>query len=167
GASPLFTLMQTRSVRIVTQVPDRDVPYVDVGDPATFQADAFRGREYKGKVSRMADAEDTNDRTMRVEIDLDNSDGRLRPGMYGRVEIQLDTEPGVLVIPRAAINHRNGQPFCFRVVDGRAVLTQIGLRESNGQQAVVSEGLKEGDIVAASPRGLRDGQAIKSAPRTQ
>jgi Cu(I)/Ag(I) efflux system membrane fusion protein len=159
--------MQTSSVRIVTHVPDRDVPYVDVGDPARFRAHAFHGREYKGKVSRIADAEDPADRTMRVEIDLDNSDGRLRPGMSGGVEIHLDTEPGVLMIPRAALGVRDGHPFCVRVVDGHAVLTRIGLGESNGEQFVVSEGLKEGAIVAASPQGLRDGQAIKPAPGTQ
>src|SRR5262249_40414453 len=138
-----------------------------VGDPARFRADAFRGREYKGKVSRIADAEDTTDRAMRVEIDLDNSDGRLRVGMYGRVEIQLDTMPDVLTIPTAAEGRRNGYFWCFRVVDGRAVLTRVELGARNGQQTVVLEGLKEGDIVAASPQGLRDGQAIKPAPGMQ
>jgi RND family efflux transporter MFP subunit len=163
GTNPLFTLMQTRSVRIVTAIPDGDVPFVDVGDPATFKADAFRGREYKGKVSRMADAEDTNDRTMRVEIDLDNADGRLRAGMYGRVEVLLDTEPA-LAIPSTAHGLRDRYPCCFRVVDGRAVLTRIGLLKDDGNRAVVSEGLKEGDIVAERFGSLRDGQEIRPVP---
>ncbi len=165
GAKPLFTIMQARSVRIVTHVPDRDVPLVDVGDPATFQADAFPGRQYHGKVSRIAGAEDAHDRSMIVEIDLDNSDGRLRPGMYGRVEIRLDTQPGVSVIsiPSAAVFTTRGssQYYCFRAVDGHAALTPISLLQNTGIRAEVSKGLNEGDMVLEDATNIRDGQAIK------
>jgi RND family efflux transporter MFP subunit len=164
GTNPLFTIMQTRSVRIVTPVPDRDVPFIDVGDPATFQADAFRGREYKGKVSRMADAEDTNDRTMRVEIDLDNADGRLRPGMYGRVDIQLDAPVDAISIPSSALmQSSDGSSSCYRVVNGRVVLTPVTIADNDGQNARVVDGLGDGAVVVTRAADVRDGQPVKPA----
>src|SRR6185312_8957181 len=54
---PLLTVARTDVVRVVTMVPDRDVPYVDVGDPAEVTLDALGSRVLKGKVSRYADTE--------------------------------------------------------------------------------------------------------------
>ena len=71
-------------------VPDRDVPYCKAGDPATVSLDALAGRVFKAKVSRISESEDLKDRTMRVEIDLDNADHALRDGMFGRAEILLE-----------------------------------------------------------------------------
>ena len=90
GSVPLFTIIQTGKVRIVVQVPDRDASYLDKGDPATFRArNAQGGREYTGKISRMAVAEDPSTQTLRAEIDLDNADGRLRPGqLNGQVTVE-------------------------------------------------------------------------------
>jgi Cu(I)/Ag(I) efflux system membrane fusion protein len=102
---------------------------------------------------------------MRVEIDLDNADGRLRPGQNGRVEIQLDSPRDAISIPSAAVGRsRDGSLFCFRVADGHVVLTRISLGQDNGEQAVVSNGLQEGDVVVANANGIRDGQEIQPAP---
>lgn len=160
STQPLLTIMQTKSVRVITQVPDRQVPLVDVGDPATFRPNAFFGRQYQGKVSRMAGMEDP-DRTLRVEIDLDNADGRLRPGMFGAVEIQLEPPREAASIPNAAVDQsRDGSSFCYRVVDGRAVRTPIVYRANDGEQTVV-EGLADGSVVVSQVRSVQDGQRIK------
>ena len=74
---PLFTVAKDDTMRTIVLVPDRDVPYCNVGDPATVQLDALAGRVFKAKVSRIAESEDLKDRTMRVEIDLDNKDHAL------------------------------------------------------------------------------------------
>jgi RND family efflux transporter MFP subunit len=164
GSSRLFTIMQANAVRVVTQVPDGDVPSVDVGDPAILRVHALGGREYTGKVSRMAYAEETGTRTMRVEIDLDNSDRRLRPGMYGRVEIQLDPPVESLSIPIAAVGSWAGPAqFCYRVVAGRAVFTQIVISGGNGPNAMVVNGIKEGDMVVADVTRVHEGQEIRPA----
>ena len=77
---PLLTVARTDKVRVVTQVPDRDVPFTDVGDPAEVTLDALGGEVFKGKVSRFAETEDPTSRTMHTEIDLPNPDNRLRAG---------------------------------------------------------------------------------------
>ena len=93
GSTPILTVVQTRVVRVVTHVPDRDVARVQIGDPVAFRPDAPGGRDFRGKVTRFAVAEDPSTRTMRAEIDLDNADGFLRPGQCGRVQIEFDARP--------------------------------------------------------------------------
>ncbi len=69
---PMLTVAQDDRMRTVIPVPDRDVPFCDLGDPAIIHVDALNDREFKGTVSRIAESEDVNDRTMRVEVDLAN-----------------------------------------------------------------------------------------------
>ncbi len=108
GAKPILTVVRMRSVRVVTNVPDRDVRRVDIGDPATFRTDEPGGRVFRGKVSRIAVAEDPSTRTMRAEIDLDNPDGSLRPGQGGRLQIELDAQPESSSMSRTATERSTG-----------------------------------------------------------
>ena len=76
---------------VVVNVPEGDVPALDVGDPVTVRIDALRDRGvFQGRITRTAYALDPRDRTLRAEIVLPNTDGRLRPGLVGRVEIELE-----------------------------------------------------------------------------
>ena len=88
---PLLAVERTDLMRVVVQVPDRDVPYVTVGDPAALEIDALPGRNFTAKVSRYADSEDPASRLMRTEVDVPNPDGVLRRGMYGRATLTLAT----------------------------------------------------------------------------
>jgi RND family efflux transporter MFP subunit len=153
-------------MRFVTNVPDHDVPYLDRGDPADVGFRAFPKRTFHGKVARTAGRVDPNSGTMRAEIDLDNSDGVLREGMSGQVTIDLDASASGLTISASAVNDGgfNSSPSCFRIVDGRAVLTPIKIALDDGVQVLVTEGLKEGDTVALDPAAdgvKRDGQTVE------
>src|SRR5581483_5395262 len=88
GASrPLLDVAKTDLMRVVVQIPDKDVPFAGPGDTAVVEIDALPGKKFNGKVSRIANAEDSQTRTMRTEIDLANADGILREGMYGRATV--------------------------------------------------------------------------------
>ena len=161
---PVLTVARTDKMRVVTYIPDRDVPFLDRGDPAEIRLDALPGQTFRGKVARFAETEDPQSRTMRTEIDLENSGNKLREGMYGTVTIVLDERPG-LAIPTTALarRSRDGSGSCVRIVDGRAVLTPIKLGYDDGERAEVLEGLKEGDTVALDPGAdrLEPGQAVE------
>ncbi len=163
---PVFTVSRTDAMRAIIQVPDRDVPLVDRGDPAEVRFDALPGRVFRGKVDRFSNTEEVQNRTMRTEVDLPNPDGALREGMFGLATIVLEGLPGVLTIPGTALvgPFTADQAYCFRVEDGRAVRTPIKLGYSGGGRAIVLEGLKEGDVVAADPARLKDGQAVEVEP---
>src|SRR6266545_451608 len=82
---PLLTVERTDRMRVIVQIPDRDVPYADPGDAAVVEIDALPGKKFAAKISRIAGSEDPQTRLMRVEIDLPNPTGKIRQGMYGRV----------------------------------------------------------------------------------
>jgi multidrug efflux pump subunit AcrA (membrane-fusion protein) len=94
AAGPLFTVVRADVLRVVVQVPDRDVPLVKPGVPAEVAFDALPGVKLSGKVSRVGFAEDPKTRTMRVEVDVPNPDGKLRPGMYGTATLKLGKGSG-------------------------------------------------------------------------
>jgi RND family efflux transporter MFP subunit len=163
---PLFRVARTDKMRVVTQVPDRDVPYLERGNPATVVFDALPDQTFRGAVARFAEAEDPQTRTMRTEIDLDNSGRKLREGMYGVVTIVLGDPQSGLTIPRSALFIKGGfggSASCFRIVDGRSVLTPIQLGQNDGTRALVLDGLKEGDLVVIDPAadGVKEGEPVE------
>jgi len=163
GRVPLLSLIQTGKVKVIVDVPDLDAPYLDKGDRAIVRIDALGGRAYQGAIARTSLAQDPAARTVRAEIDLKNEDGRLRPGQYGRVTIDLQDRRDVLSIPVSALIDRSadGAAACYRIVDGRAVRARIKIGEENGNRMEVVDGLKEGDsVIADSVPGIRDGQPV-------
>jgi len=167
---PLFVVLTTERVVVVVQVPHQDVALLDRGDPATIRLGGGPGQELKGEVSRTGYVLDPKTRTMRVEIDLPNPDGRLRAGMYGDVTIVLETHPSALTVPANAFFQIDGggTHSCYRVVNGRAVKTAIKLGRRNTEKATeIVEGLTAGETVVTGKAGARlaDGQEVEIVDR--
>jgi multidrug efflux pump subunit AcrA (membrane-fusion protein) len=87
---PLFTVERTDRMRAIVSVPERDVPFLAVGDAAEVAIDAWPGKKWSAKVSRLTAALDPKNRCMTVEIDLPNPAGHLRSGMYGQATNVFD-----------------------------------------------------------------------------
>lgn len=164
NARPIFTITQEGRMLVVVRVPSNDVPFLDLGDPATMRLDAYPGRTFRGKVARMDYAIDPKDRTLHTEIDLPETDIKLRPGQFGQVTIDLETLPDKLSIPIGAYGNDNEGTYIYRLEGDRAVRQGIKVVENIGGRVVIEEGLKEGDqiLYPASPVfGLRDGSKVK------
>jgi RND family efflux transporter MFP subunit len=170
GSVPVLSIVGARKMKVVVNVPDRDAPFLDKGDPVTVEMDAIEGRKFAGVIARTAFAEDPVTGSLRAEIDLDNNDGPLRPGQAGRVTISLRARDTLAIPVTALFEAPVGRAgACYRVVDGRAVRTLVTRGEVQGDRVEVLKGLKEGDTVVVQPRvsGISDGQIIKSEKRTQ
>jgi multidrug efflux pump subunit AcrA (membrane-fusion protein) len=87
--SPLFTLQQISTVRVVCEVPESSAARIANGSGATVKLFGLDGQTMEGKVTRFAASLNPETRTMRTEIDLKNSDEKLRPGMYAQVTLTL------------------------------------------------------------------------------
>jgi RND family efflux transporter MFP subunit len=170
GQTPMLSVERTDLMRVVVQVPDRDVPYVSEGDPAVVEIDALPGVTYETKgdktvaVARWAEAEDPTTRTMRTEVDVPNPDGKLRHGMYGRVTLTLaEGTPNALRVPSAAlVGKAEGGRGAVRVVrDGTAHLVKVRYATDNGVEAEVVSGLTPQDRVIVRAGGpVEDGAAV-------
>jgi RND family efflux transporter MFP subunit len=159
----LLTVDRTDLMRVVVQVPDRDVPLTNAGDTATVDIDALPGTRFTAKVSRVAEAEDSQTRTMRTEIDLPNNEKLLRQGMYGRVTIHLGTLPGAMRIPSSALvgDVVDGTSRVYTVRDGIAHLTPVRVGRDDGLQIEILGGLTAEDEVVRQPNSaLVDGARV-------
>jgi len=87
---PLLVVARTDALRVIIHASENDATRIKVGTPAVIRLDALTGKEFKGKVSRIAGSIDREHRTLRAEIDLPNPDGKILPGMYGAVTLTIE-----------------------------------------------------------------------------
>jgi RND family efflux transporter MFP subunit len=150
-------------MRVVVQIPDRDVPYCDPGDPATVELDALPGQKIPlAKVSRVSMSEDAETRLMHVEVDVPNPTGKIRNGMYGRVTILLEKSKFVAVPSSCLVGKvKDGQGSVYVVRDGHLRLTPVRIGADNGLQVGIAAGLTAEDAVVVHPgEGLSDGNLV-------
>ncbi len=121
----VVTVARFDTLRAFVAVPEKRAALLRVGQPALVSLDALGGQPVPGRVERLAPAYDALTRTLDAEVHLHNPDGALRPGMYGRVEIELGRHPQVPVIPTAAVQYVEDQAFVFVLV-GDQVQPQAG-----------------------------------------
>ncbi|MBY0523581.1 MAG: efflux RND transporter periplasmic adaptor subunit [Gemmataceae bacterium] len=160
---PLLTVQRTDRMRVVVQIPDRDVPYADPGDPAAVELDALPGQKFQAKISRVSHSEDPSTRLMHIEIDLPNKAGKIRNGMYGRVTIMLDHFEG-LAIPVSCLTGKpqEGKGNVFVIRDGHAALVPVTIGGDDGLQVGVLSGLRlEDEVIVHPPTGLADGTPVQ------
>ena len=162
---PLFSVERTDVMRVIVQVPDRDVPFTDPGDQATIEIDALPGKKFEAKVSRIASSEDPQTRLMHTEIDLPNPTGKICKGMYGRVTILLDKTSDRFSIPSTAIAGKgaDGKATVFVVRDGKAALASVDVGADNGLRVEIISGLTaEDQVIFHASAELREGAEVEA-----
>jgi HlyD family secretion protein len=163
-ADPLLSIARVDRMRIVTEIPESDSAWIKVGQLATLQVDAARGRRFPGKVARLADALDKKSRTMLVEVELDTPTDLLRPGMYGSVTIILADYPNALLLPTSALLAGADKPSVMLVRDGKAHQQEIGVGYNDGARIQVTRGLKGDEpVITDGKNTVRDGQVVEIA----
>lgn len=171
-ATPVVRLAQVSVLRLVLPVPESVAAQIHLQDPVKVHVQALK-QDIQGRVSRFADALDLQTRTMETEIDCENRDGRLMPGMYTESEISLDQAANALTLPLEAVV-RNGDDATVLKVNAKNVIEEhhikLGL-EDNSRVEVLS-GLSEGDRVIIGNRSVfRSGQRVQpkliGAPDTE
>jgi RND family efflux transporter MFP subunit len=176
---PLFTVVRTDKVRVFVEVPEADAVEVHRGSPGRIRVQVLNDREFAGKVRGTAWSLDPSQRTLRTEIDFDNPDEMLRPGMY--VHALIDVErPKSWVIPAGAVLVRDALNFCYVVRDDKTHRLPLrpGLRDGELIEVlkVQAPPLKPGDsprwvdlrggesIVTTKPGELHDNQPVRVRP---
>jgi membrane fusion protein (multidrug efflux system) len=159
---PMIELLDTRRIKVRAPAPASDVPYLRRGLPAEVRVDAYPGELFRGEVVRLAAELDPAARTLDVEVEIDNPDGRLKPGMYGRLEIPRRVLPEAVVAPLSAIVELEDTRVVYLAEDGRAVRRPVVLGPVIGDQAVIAEGLAAGDrIIVEGQNQVSPGQRVE------
>lgn len=146
-------------------VPERYLRFLAPDNRIQIEADALPGQNFEGKITALNPRIDPDGRSLAVRAQVPNPNGVLKPGMFVRVEIVVAQRENAVVIPEQAIVPSGDRVTVYRIVDGKAVLTQIKLGLRSFGKVEVVDGLKEGDtIVTAGQLKLQDGIAVRILP---
>jgi len=166
GAIPLFTIMDLDTIRVYTNVPQDDSPWVQPGiTKASVFVKGLEGRSFTGTVTRSTLALDPSTRSLLVEIDLPNPDHALRPGTFVEVALGLREIPDALVLPpQAVISGPKGKSvFIIEASRAKSVPVQTGI--SDGRWIEITSGLSgDEEVVVVGKRKLLDHSLVSPAP---
>ena len=161
GNVPLLTVARTDKMRVIVQVPERDVPYANVGDKAIVKLASLT---LAGTVSRIANSEDRLTRTMRTEIDIKNPENRLRDGMFVGVTIFIEEGALGVTVPSSSVveaDSKGKSHAVFVVRGGKARLVPVDVGQDDGTRTEILRGLSVDDLVVQRPNSdLTDGASV-------
>lgn len=154
-------------VRVFVNVPQADVTSVKPGTPATIIVDEFPGQAFAGKVARDAGAFDQASRTLLLEIDVPNPDGRLFDGMYAHAKFALKNPTPALLVPDNSILIDSKGPRVL-VVDSsdKVHVKPVTLGRDFGTKSEILGGLDTTDRVVQNPTHVRTIEALDPVSRT-
>jgi len=161
----MFTVMQSEVIRTQVYVPQDQAFGLAPGVAAIVRVPELPGRTFPGKVTRVADALQPGTRTLLAEIDIENSDGALTPGLYCTVELQIPRKTRSLLVPASAIIFNQEGMQVAVVKDGTAHIQKITVARDLGTDIEARDGVKEGDeVILNPPVTLANGDKVTVRP---
>jgi len=161
-SSPLATVIAVGQVKVELGVDERHVGGIHLGQAAHIYVDAYPDVPFLGEVAAIAPTIDAQTRTAKVDIRIQNSDGKLMPGMFARVRIERRRREAVPVVPVDALLITTGKPLAFVVKDGSVERRDVTTGIRDGDRIEIAAGIAVGErMVILGQQRLRDGAAVK------
>lgn len=163
--SPLLSLADTSTLKARVLLDPREALDVSVGSRAVISAYARPGEEFGGEVVRVGEVVDPRTRRLQVEIQLDDHEGRLRPGLVARFAVQTGPPSEVIQVPLDGIFERFGRQHVYVIEDGVAHRREIDLGPVRAGYAEVVRGVAPGEvIVSKGVTRVVDGSKVRIVP---
>lgn len=160
---PLFVLQQQRKLRLVVSVPEIYTGLLNQHDVVTFTVKSLPARKFTAQVKRMAGALDEKLRSERLEMDVNNNDKILLPGMYAEVNIPLPAKDSTFVIPKTALVSSAEKIFVIRIINQKAEWVDVKKGREANDKIEVYGSLNDGDqIIKTATDEIRNGSEIKN-----
>jgi membrane fusion protein (multidrug efflux system) len=185
--APVASIVDIRTVRMVANVVEKDVKRLRVGMPALVEVDAFPGEKFLGRIARIAPVFDPQTRTAEMEVEVPNAGYRLKPGMFARVDLTIESRDNALTVPSSAVVDVGGKTGVFvastsagdgqttqpasnpparggqaPAMTARFQAVEVGIREA--AQVEITSGISEGArVITTGATALKDGDPIVAA----
>ncbi|MEP6717227.1 MAG: efflux RND transporter periplasmic adaptor subunit, partial [Terriglobia bacterium] len=172
-SSEMFRVAQLSTIRTLVNVPQSNVAGIRVGMPATVTVNELPGRNFTGKVARTASSLDPNTRTMLVEVQVPNGDGKLLPGMYAEIHFRTHRDAPPLLVPGdTLISTNNGQQVAvLREAENgarRIHMQPIQTGRDYGTETEVTAGLQGDELLVVNPGDdVREGALVMAEAAKQ
>jgi RND family efflux transporter MFP subunit len=163
AGTPLLQLVDRHRLRLVVPVPEAYSAEMTIGAEIPFTVSAYPGQSFSGTIARVAHAVDVATRTMAIELDVPNDDGRLAPGTFCQVRWPVRRAGPSLFVPSASVASTTDRTFVIRVRNGKTEWVDVRTGLTEGPLVEVFGDLKAGDEVAG--RGtdeIRPGTEVRA-----
>jgi multidrug efflux pump subunit AcrA (membrane-fusion protein) len=158
----LFTISDPAQLWVIAEVKERDAGSLRVGQEATFEVLTYPGERFHGNIVRLGSEIEKESRTLEARIEVDNRDGRLKPGMFADIEITTDVLQDALVISDAALQTEEDKQIVFVALDANRFqkrVLELGLE--HGGKVQILGGLKEGEKVVTEGSFILKSEMLK------
>jgi membrane fusion protein (multidrug efflux system) len=150
GAQPILQIVNDHRLRLVVPVPEALVGEMKPGQLVSFTVPAYPAQPFKAPITRISHEVDQKTRTMAVELDVLNRDGKLSPGSFSNVPWPVDRSSPTLFVPASAVTTDQQHTFVIRVTDNRAEWVTVQTGQTVGTDIEIFGELKTGDQVVKS-----------------
>ena len=161
GNAGLFTVMDFSKVRVQAAIPEAEVPLIKTGLRAIVTVEEIPRTNFEASVTRFSHALDEATRTMLTEIEIPNPAGQLRPGMFARARVIVETKPDALIIPSEALLTEKTRTSIFTVVDNKAkrLTVRTGFADA-GRVEILEGAAADTPVILLGKQTPIDGQAV-------
>ena len=163
----LMRLISLQPIKVKAQVSELQVASLQVGQSAEVTVDGLPGRKFPGRLARLSPAANPGERVYTAEIEVTNAQELIKPGMFCRATVVLDTVPDAVIVSRDALVENGEKRLVFAVEDGKIAVREVKIGAQTGSQVQVVEGVKPGEQLVVSGQSLlAAGQQVVPQPRT-
>jgi len=158
---PVCKIIDTETLKIITGIPEQELPFLKKDAPVEFTFDAYPGRVFQGKISYVGAAGDTSSGTFPLEMQYDNENNEIIPGMIARVRLIRRVVENAVVIYQNAVIDRENVKYVFSVESkfAREVVVEVG--PTDGKNILITKGLSGGEqLIIIGHRDLVDGEKV-------
>jgi len=168
GAMPIVQIVGTDRLRLVVPVPEALVGIMKEGQAVSFTVPAYPGQSFHAPIARISHDIDVNTRTMPVELDVHNPDGRLSPGSFATVTWPVQRGYPTLFVPTTAVTSDQQHSFVIRVRNGKTEWVTVQTGQVVNTEVEVFGRLQAGDaVVRTASDSIRDGQEVSTEAAKQ
>jgi membrane fusion protein (multidrug efflux system) len=159
----LVNLEDISSVKVDFRIPEKFIDRVQKGQSLEVLVDALPGKPFSARVDAINPQVDSSGRSALLRGRIANPEGKLKPGMFARVKLILSERDNALVIPEEAIVPQGAKSTVWKIVDGKALRTEVKTGLRRDAKVEVVEGLQLGDMIvtAGQVRLTKDGTPIR------
>ena len=160
--APILTLMDLGELKMVVNVIEREFVRLQIGQPVKITVTALPDRVFSGRIAVITPALELQSRTAEIQISIPNPGYVLSPGMFGRAEILLRSNPGATLVPIEALVSTGGKDVVYVVSDNKAVARTVQKGLVKDTFVEILQGVKVGEkIVVAGQGSLKDGSPVR------
>lgn len=165
ASTPLFTVSDTKRMRLYVSVPQAYASIIKPGLTATFSIPEYPNRKFEAKLASSADAVASDSGSILIQLVVDNADGVLKPGAYTQVSINLPDDSPSLRVPATALIFRSeGTALALLGPDGKVNMRPVKLGRDFGSEIEIAQGLSASDRVIDNPSdALEQGDRVQAA----